>query len=266
MPLRILLQNRWPDLRRYKKSCEHADGQRDRGLTGNKVKKFAPCTGKVFRAADRIETQIPKFFQGSKGGHSERQAGGDGLDRKIRIEIAFLQAQNTSDLGVFMRGQKFRIILPHFTEHRQIRAIFKLNFHGAHIQIEANLGGAAGASQNKCCSESRMTGEWQFLLNRKDTYPNPSLLFDGASRGRMNVVSDRFVSFAINCIWPSDKPVPFRTTASAFPCRGFAVNTSICTTASLLPILASKQFGVSETTQTRFIGCAAAIEDGESFA
>jgi len=46
-------------------------------------------------------------------------------------------------------------------------------------------------------------------------------------RGRMKVVSERFVSLANACICASVRPRPSRTTASAFPSSGVALKTSI---------------------------------------
>src|SRR5207245_5729213 len=50
----------------------------------------------------------------------------------------------------------------------------------------------------------------------------------GASRGRMNVVSERFISLAINCISPSLNSRPSKNTASEFPSSSLEVNTSHC--------------------------------------
>src|SRR5262249_25308283 len=54
------------------------------------------------------------------------------------------------------------------------------------------------------------------------------------SRGTMNVVSDRFISLAIDCISESLSPVPSENTASEFPSRGVDEKTSHCVIASRL--------------------------------
>src|ERR1700727_2981841 len=53
-----------------------------------------------------------------------------------------------------------------------------------------------------------------------------------ASRGRMKVVSDRFISFAIETISSSLKPRPSEKTARELPSRGLDVKTSHCVIAS----------------------------------
>src|ERR1700689_3351337 len=58
----------------------------------------------------------------------------------------------------------------------------------------------------------------------------------------MNVVSDRFVQWAIDCICSLDSASPSSTTATGLPLNGTAVNTSTCRKANfivLAPLLPS---------------------------
>ena len=52
------------------------------------------------------------------------------------------------------------------------------------------------------------------------------------SRGRMNVVSERFISFATDCISVSLSPRASENTASEFPSSGLDENTSHCVIAN----------------------------------
>src|ERR1700746_473762 len=58
-----------------------------------------------------------------------------------------------------------------------------------------------------------------------------------ASRGRMKVVSDKFISLATDCISESVSPLPSGNTASEFPSRTRLENTSHCVTEKRRPCL-----------------------------
>src|SRR5207302_7442021 len=84
-----------------------------------------------------------------------------------------------------------------------------------------------------------------------------------ASRGRMNVVSDKFISLATDCISESVSPVPFGKTASEFPSRTRSENTSHCVTGKrrgFLPIFLQPNPGVQE----RSLYLALALQGRES--
>ena len=65
-----------------------------------------------------------------------------------------------------------------------------------------------------------MAGERQFFLHGEDSHPHAALALDSASRGRMKVVSERFISLAIACISASLSPRASKNTAREFPSRG----------------------------------------------
>src|SRR5450755_1089451 len=74
-----------------------------------------------------------------------------------------------------------------------------------------------------------MAGKGHLLLHRKNSDPHSAFPFGGRSRGKTNVVSERFISRARACMSWSLSPRPSENTARELPSNGREEKTSNCT-------------------------------------
>ena len=68
------------------------------------------------------------------------------------------------------------------------------------VQFESDLFGAGSPRKRESRSQRGMSGKRQFFLHREDSDSNAALALGLGSRGKMKVVSERFISLAIDCI------------------------------------------------------------------
>ena len=67
-----------------------------------------------------------------------------------------------------MLRHEFRIHLRHLSKRRSPRGFLEANRYRADVQLKPNLGRCAGTTQHERRSESRVSGEGQLFLDRKD--------------------------------------------------------------------------------------------------
>src|SRR5437660_10859734 len=93
------------------------------GFATNKVKEFSAAAREIFGGAVEIEAEVLQHLQGTQRGDGERNAGGDGLDRRGVVEVSRAQARKTRDGRDVVDRAELGILLSHFSEGERRRLL-----------------------------------------------------------------------------------------------------------------------------------------------